>query len=50
MDTLKRSNKNEDITDDELHRFEDQVQKLTDSSIKSVDGIVSDKEDEVING
>lgn len=50
MDSLKKSNKNEDITDDELHRFEDQVQKLTDSNIKSLEKIVSDKEDEVING
>ncbi|MSE22489.1 ribosome recycling factor, partial [Lactobacillus parabuchneri] len=50
MDTLKRSNKNEDITDDELHRFEDQVQKLTDDSIKGVDNIVADKEKEVMNG
>ena len=50
MDTLKRSNKSEDITDDELHRYEDQVQKLTDDAIKGVDGIVADKEQEVMNG
>ena len=50
MDTLKRSNKNEDITDDELQRFEDPVQKLTDDSIKGVDNIVADKEKEVMNG
>lgn len=50
MDALKRSHKNEEITDDDLHRLEDQVQKLTDDAIKTVDKIVADKEDEVING
>lgn len=50
MDTFKRDNKNDDITDDELHRLEDQVQKLTDNSIKGVDKIVADKENEVMNG
>lgn len=50
MDTLKRSNKKEEITDDDFHRLEDQVQKLTDNSIKSVDKIVADKENEVVHG
>lgn len=50
MDTFKRDNKADDITDDELHRLEDQVQKLTDNAIKSVDTIVANKENEVMNG
>ncbi|UQS85484.1 ribosome recycling factor [Apilactobacillus apisilvae] len=50
MDAVKKGNKNDDFNDDEAHRLEDQVQKLTDKEIKNVDSIVSDKEDEVMNG
>ncbi len=50
MDTIKKLNKNEEITDDDLHRLEDKVQKLTDTATKDVDKIVASKEEEVMNG
>lgn len=50
MDSLKKSNKAEEITDDELHSNENKVQKITDNAIKDIDKRVSDKENEVISG
>ncbi len=50
MDDLKRLNKDEKITDDDYHRNEDNVQKLTDSAIKDVDQMVAEKEKEVVSG
>ncbi|TPR25676.1 ribosome recycling factor [Apilactobacillus micheneri] len=50
MDAVKKGNKSDDFNDDEAHRLEDQVQQLTDKEIKHVDQIVSDKENEVMNG
>ncbi|KRM57226.1 ribosome recycling factor [Secundilactobacillus malefermentans] len=50
MDKLKKSHKKNDITDDELHSLEDQVQKITDSSAKDMEKIAADKEKEIMNG
>ncbi|MCL0311612.1 ribosome recycling factor [Apilactobacillus xinyiensis] len=50
MDSVKKGNKNDDFTDDEAHRLEDEIQKITDASIKNVEQIVADKEKEVMNG
>lgn len=50
MDSLKKGNKTDEITDDQLHNYEDKVQKITDGAIKKVDSMVADKEKEVISG
>ena len=41
--------KNGDITEDDLRGLEKEVQKLTDESIKEVDKIASDKEQELLD-
>ncbi|WP_455203452.1 ribosome recycling factor [Kaarinaea lacus] len=41
---LKTLNKEKDITDDELHKAEDDMQKLTDKYVKEVDSILEVKE------
>ena len=46
MDELKKAQKNGDITEDELRSFEKDVQKLTDDSIKNIDAITAEKEQE----
>ncbi|AQW22157.1 ribosome-recycling factor [Lentilactobacillus curieae] len=50
MDALKKTHKAEEITDDELHKYEDEAQKATDDAIKVVDQKVAEKEKEVVNG
>lgn len=41
---FKTLNKEKDITDDELHKAEDDMQKLTDKYVKEVDSILEVKE------
>ncbi|MDT2067026.1 ribosome recycling factor [Enterococcus faecalis] len=48
MDELKKAQKNGDITEDELRLFEKDVQKLTDDSIKNIDAITAEKEQELL--
>ena len=48
MDELKKAQKNGDITEDELRSFEKDVQKLTDDSIKNIDAITAEKEQELL--
>ncbi|MGL9917021.1 ribosome-recycling factor [Enterococcus sp. DIV2416] len=48
MDELKKAQKNGDITEDELRSFEKDVQKLTDDSIKNIDEITAEKEQELL--
>lgn len=50
MDNLKKLNKNDEITEDELHDLEDKVQKITDKATKEVDAMVAEKEKEVVSG
>lgn len=50
MDELKKLEKDGDISEDELHRFEGEVQKLTDASVKNIDGLAEEKEKEIIEG
>ncbi|WDF83734.1 ribosome recycling factor [Lacticaseibacillus pabuli] len=50
MEDLKRQEKNGDITEDDLHRFEKDVQKVTDDSAKRIDAIASAKEQEIVAG
>ncbi|HET7578465.1 MAG TPA: ribosome recycling factor [Bacillales bacterium] len=47
-DELKKAQKNGDMTEDELHRNTDEIQKLTDSQIGNIDQIANDKEKEIM--
>ncbi len=48
MEELKKSQKNNELTEDDLRDMEKQVQKITDDSIKNVDKITADKEKELL--
>ncbi|ELJ9333125.1 ribosome recycling factor [Staphylococcus pseudintermedius] len=48
-DTLKRQEKDGDISEDELRNGFDEVQKITDSSIKEIDQLVADKEKDIMS-
>lgn len=45
---MKKIEKEEHISEDETKRAIDEIQKMTDSYIKKVDGIISHKEEEVM--
>ncbi|EUJ33552.1 ribosome recycling factor [Listeria floridensis FSL S10-1187] len=47
-DELKKLEKAGEITEDDLRSYGDDVQKLTDESIKRIDGIAKDKEAEIM--
>ena len=49
MDMVKNLNKTSQITEDELERDEEAIQKLTDKYIDQIDKILSDKEKEVLS-
>lgn len=48
IDELRKSQKAGDLSEDELRRFEQDVQELTDESVKNVDDLASQKEKEII--
>lgn len=48
MDELKTLEKNGDISEDEQHRYGNEVQKLTDNSVSNIDEIAEAKEKEII--
>lgn len=48
-DTLKKQEKDGDITEDELRSGSDDVQKVTDESIKQIDQLVTDKEKDIMS-
>ncbi|MPR74238.1 ribosome recycling factor, partial [Listeria monocytogenes] len=45
---LKKLEKSGDITEDDLRSYGEDVQKLTDESIKNIDSITKDKEAEIL--
>jgi len=45
---VKSLNKEKDISDDEMHQSEDEIQKITDSFVKQVDDVLSIKEKELM--
>jgi len=47
-DKLKKMHKDNDLTDDDLKSAEDDIQKMTDKHIKSIDDLVKSKEVEVL--
>lgn len=44
---LRKLQKDEEITEDELKKYEDEVQKLTDKTIKDIDALLAVKEKEI---
>ncbi|SDN65421.1 ribosome recycling factor [Desulfonauticus submarinus] len=47
-ETLKKMKNEKEITEDDLHRGQDEVQKLTDKYIAQIDEILADKEKEIM--
>jgi ribosome recycling factor len=45
---IKSLNKEKDISDDEMHQSEDEIQKITDRFVKQVDVVLADKEKELM--
>ncbi|MCO4799391.1 MAG: ribosome recycling factor [Colwelliaceae bacterium] len=45
---VKSLNKEKEISDDEMHQVEDEIQKITDTYVKQVDAILADKEAELM--
>ncbi|MHA6642250.1 ribosome recycling factor [Mesorhizobium sp. A623] len=48
METLKKAEKDGDISEDDQRKQADQVQKLTDDTISTIDSLLSDKETEIM--
>ncbi|WP_192987731.1 ribosome recycling factor [Carnobacterium mobile] len=48
IDELKKAEKNKELTSDDVHGYEEDVQKLTDASIKNIDAIAAEKEKELL--
>lgn len=48
LDTAKKAQKASEITEDDLHRIEKEVQTLTDKYVKDIDSHVSKKEEEIM--
>ncbi len=48
MDKVKGIEKNKEISEDELKRFQEEIQKVTDSFVKEVDTILQEKEKEIL--
>ncbi len=48
-DTLKKQQKDGDITEDDLRSQTDDVQSLTDDSIKEIDQLIDDKENDIMS-
>jgi ribosome recycling factor len=49
MDHLKQDEKKHEISEDERKRLENEVQKLTDETIKQIDELAAGKEKEILN-
>lgn len=47
-DDLKKDQKNGDLTEDELRKYQDEVQKITDKHIKLIDEAAEKKEQEIM--
>lgn len=47
-DILKKVEKSENLSEDEVKKVQDQIQKLTDKYIREIDGLVASKEKEVL--
>ena len=48
MDSLKKSEKDGDISEDDYKRLSDEVQKLTDDHVGKIDKMLADKEKDIM--
>lgn len=48
IDVAKKAEKNSEITKDDVHGYEEEIQKVTDASIKNLEKIAADKEKEIM--
>lgn len=48
IDTLKKQKKEKEISEDEMYNLQDDAQKETDQFVKKIDGILAEKEKEVM--
>ena len=48
MDELKKAQKDGDISEDELHQYSDEIQKMTDDNVASIDETLAHKEEEIM--
>ncbi len=48
MDELKKEEKAGDISEDDMHNQADEVQKLTDKYVEKIDGLLVDKEKDIL--
>lgn len=48
IDRFKAQKKNNEITEDDLSELEGDIQKLTDRFVKKIDGIIAEKEKEIM--
>ncbi len=49
IDEFKKKQKDSEITEDDLHTAEEQIQKITDKKIEEVDTILANKEKEIMS-
>lgn len=49
LDEFKKKQKNSEITEDDLHTAEEQIQKITDKKIEEIDNILANKEKEIMS-
>ena len=49
IDSLKKAEKNGDLTKDDLRDFEEEVQNLTNSSVAAIDNLSAEKEKEILD-
>lgn len=48
MDTIKKAEKDGDITEDESRKYADDIQKIADKKVKEVDDILASKEEDIM--
>ncbi len=49
IDEFKKKQKDAEITEDDLHTAEEQIQKITDKKIEEIDSILANKEKEIMS-
>ena len=49
IDEFKKKQKESEITEDDLHTAEEQIQKITDKKIEEIDSILANKEKEIMS-
>ncbi len=49
IDEVKKAEKNKEITEDDVKRYEKDIQKITDDSTAEIDRLTKNKEDEILN-